>query len=51
MDSIALFIDVWNKEPHMAYGFDYISSYIPIIYKGQYVGKYKALFKLNGEFF
>ncbi|OIK17182.1 hypothetical protein BIV60_00370 [Bacillus sp. MUM 116] len=51
MDSLALFIDKWNKDSYHSYGFDYIVSYLPIVYKGEQVGEYKMLFNLKGDSF
>ncbi|MFJ7826655.1 hypothetical protein [Psychrobacillus sp. NPDC096623] len=51
MNRLGLFIDAWNKDAHMQYGFDYVTSYIPIIYLDNHIGEYKMLFNLDGECF
>ena len=51
MDGLGLFIDAWNKNAYMQYGFDYVTSYVPIVYKDNKIGVYKMLFNLNGECF
>ncbi|XRG80752.1 hypothetical protein V5E38_10805 [Rossellomorea sp. GAMAL-10_SWC] len=51
MEGLGLFIDAWNKDAYMQYGFDYVTSYVPIVYKDNKIGVYKMLFKLNGECF
>jgi len=35
----------------MQYGFDYVTSYVSIVYKDNKIGVYKMLFNLNGESF
>lgn len=51
LDGLGLFIDAWNKNAYMQYGFDYVTSYISIVYKEDKIGEYKMLFNLNGECF
>ncbi|MFD2803636.1 hypothetical protein ACFSYB_01830 [Litchfieldia salsa] len=51
MDTLALFIDDWNKNSYHSYGFDYVVSHLPIVYKDEKVGEYKVLFNLDGEIF
>ncbi|MCH7324055.1 hypothetical protein LZ480_19530 [Solibacillus sp. MA9] len=48
MNRLGLFIDAWNKDAFMQYGFDYVTTYIPIIYKDNQIGEYKMLFNLDG---
>ncbi|SFF17458.1 hypothetical protein SAMN04487969_116110 [Paenibacillus algorifonticola] len=54
MESVALFLDKWNETKDnelLSYGFDYVVSYIPIVYKTKKIGLYKLLFTLEGEVF
>ncbi|WP_419875229.1 hypothetical protein [Candidatus Pristimantibacillus sp. PTI5] len=54
MKSVALFIDTWDETKvyeDISYGFDYVVSYIPIVYKDQKLGIYKMLYTLDGQSF
>lgn len=54
MKSVALFIDKWDETKeyeYISYGFDYVVSYIPIVYKDQKLGIYKMLYTLEGQSF
>lgn len=32
LNSVGLFIDAWSKDAYTQYGFDYIISYLPVVY-------------------
>lgn len=54
MKSVALFIDKWDETKmyeYISYGFDYVVSYIPIVYKNRNLGIYKMLYSLEGQSF
>lgn len=51
LNGVGLFIDAWSKDSYFQFGFDYVISYLPVIYKGQNLGTYKMFFKLDGEIF
>jgi len=54
LKEVALFIDRWDESSNyeaISYGFDYVVSYIPIVFKGKKLGWYKLLFNLDGETF
>jgi hypothetical protein len=51
INGVGLFIDAWNKDSYFQYGFDYIISYLPVIYNEEHLGDYKLFFKLDGEIF
>ncbi|MGG4499043.1 hypothetical protein [Brevibacillus reuszeri] len=54
LKEVALFIDRWDENityEDISYGFDYVASYIPIVYKNKKLGWYKLLFNLDGEIF
>lgn len=54
MKSVALFIDTWDEtkvSEGYSYGFDYVVSYIPIVYKNKKIGIYKMLYTLEGQSF
>ncbi|GAB1529871.1 hypothetical protein YSY22_12930 [Brevibacillus formosus] len=49
-----MFIDRWDENmtyEGISYGFDYVASYIPIVFKNKKLGWYKLLFNLDGEIF
>ncbi len=50
-DSLALFIDDWNRDSYHSYGFDYVVCILSIVYKDEKVGEYKVLFSLDGNAF
>jgi hypothetical protein len=45
---VGLFIDAWNVDADIR-GFDYVISYIPILYEDEVIGEYRKGFKLDGE--
>ncbi|MEB2299887.1 hypothetical protein LAV72_09670 [Lysinibacillus xylanilyticus] len=51
LNKIALYIDEWNKDSDSSYGYDYVISYVPIVYNGEKIGEYRLLFTLDGESF
>ncbi|MED1801813.1 hypothetical protein [Brevibacillus porteri] len=54
LKEVALFIDQWDENSTYAaisHGFDYVVSYIPIVFKGKKLGWYKLFFTLEGETF
>jgi hypothetical protein len=51
LNGVGLFIDAWNKDSYFQYGFDFIISYLPVIYQEEELGTYKLYFTLDGEIF
>ena len=52
MDSVGLFIGAWNKDSYIQFEYDYIISYLSVIYKEDELGTYKMKFNLNdGEIY
>jgi len=54
MSGISLHIDEWDcsKQYHkIVYGFDFVVSFVPIVYKNERLGDYRMLFNLDGESF
>lgn len=54
LKEVALFIDQWDENSTYAaisHGFDYVVSYIPIVFKGKKLGWYILFFTLEGETF
>ncbi|MEH7348252.1 hypothetical protein [Gottfriedia acidiceleris] len=54
LKGVSLHIDQWDNTKTyetISYGFDFIVSLIPIVYKNKHLGNYKMLFTLKGEIF
>ncbi|WP_429843377.1 hypothetical protein [Brevibacillus sp. FIR094] len=54
LKEVALLIDRWDNDATytaISYGFDYVVSYVPIVFKEKKLGWYRLLFNLEGEIF
>jgi hypothetical protein len=51
LNRIGLFIDAWSEDAYTQYGFDYVISYLPVVYNEEVLGHYKLFFKLDGDTF
>ncbi|MGG1444910.1 hypothetical protein ABE354_23240 [Brevibacillus laterosporus] len=54
LKEVALYIDKWDENATyeaISYGFDYVVSYIPIVFNDKKFGWYKLFFTLDGESF